>query len=429
MAEHPAPWLEEILRAAGDISSATAATIQRAAEYGYSLPDDGEAWAQWAARHQAKIALAGLATESDPSVITALRAYREAREHADSLSEAATGPDGNHKDILTPEGLAFYLADHAAAAAHEACVGVYRAASERYDGRVSLAWREADIGFLRSNQAELQAADPESFKSILATFGKDSELEVGPAPADGYAQTAPEAPGAAPERDRSAASPGAPAAGETAAAPAEVQIATKWAVLFTERPDSGVRPGGATSLQKRADEPSARREAEHPARVAPAWAWHGQVVSQTVMTSPWQPAPGEPSTAAQLAGLAEAGTERLRQLASSGTLSAEDAISVTDGLRAALGHIGETISSDAVRHALPEAAKHLDVAGARSMGAAHLIRLAEPAMSARRSAARRPVDFPYDVKDGLAARGGTAARPTSGTLHQAAAPFKGAMPR
>jgi hypothetical protein len=218
-----------------------------------------------------------------------------------------------------------------------------------------------------------------------------------------------------------------PSSGD-APAPAEVQIATGWAVLFTERPDFGIRPGDAKSLRERADEPAARREAEHPTRGSPAWAWDGQVVSRTVMISPWQSTPGEPPTVAQLAGLAEAATERLRQLASSGTLSVEDAISVTDSLRAALDHIGETISSDAVRNALPEAANHLDIAGARSMGAAHLIRLAEPVVSARRSADPRPADFPYGVKDGLAARDGTAARRASGEPHQAA-PFKGATPR
>jgi hypothetical protein len=153
-----------------------------------------------------------------------------------------------------------------------------------------------------------------------------------------------------------------------------------------------------------------------------------QVISRAAMTSLSQPAPGEPPSAAQLAALVEAATERLREIVSSGPLSAEDAISVAGSLRAALNHIGETLSP-AVSDALPAAAKHMDVAAARSLGAAHLIGLAEPAVSASRPAGRRPVDFPGDVKDGLAARGATAARPASGKPQQAPAPLKGATPR
>src|SRR5260370_29926274 len=99
--------------------------------------------------------------------------------------------------------------------------------------------------------------------------------------------------------------------------PAAVQITTGWAVLFT------ARSNGYKSLQERSDGPSARREAERPTGVAPPDSWDGEVVSQTIMTSPWQLTPGEPPIAAQLAGLAEAALGRLRQLASSDPLSAE----------------------------------------------------------------------------------------------------------
>jgi hypothetical protein len=152
-----------------------------------------------------------------------------------------------------------------------------------------------------------------------------------------------------------------------------------------------------------------------------------QVISRAAMTSLLQPASGEPPSAAQLAALVEAAAEGLRELVSSGPLPAEDAISVAGSLRAALNHIGEALSP-AVSDALPAAAVHMDVAAARSMGAAHLIGLAEPAVSARRPADRRPVDFPHDVKDGLAARGATVARPTPGKPQQAD-PAKGATPR
>ena len=186
-----APWLDEILRTAGDISPAAAGRVQRAAEYGYHLPDrgDGEAWAQWAARHQAKIELADLATENDPCVKEAHQVYREAREHAESLSEAATGPGGKRKDILTPEGLAFYLADHAAESAHEAFVKVYRTASQRYEDRIRQGWREADLGFLRTRRAELEATLPLEFGDILATFGE----AAGPASASSQPGSGPPA--------------------------------------------------------------------------------------------------------------------------------------------------------------------------------------------------------------------------------------------
>ena len=82
-----------------------------------------------------------------------------------------------------------------------------------------------------------------------------------------------------------------------------------------------------------------------------------QVISRAALTSLSQSAPGEPPSAAQLAALVEAATERLREFVSSGPLSVEDAISVAGSLRAALNHIGETLSP-AVSDALPAAAKH-----------------------------------------------------------------------
>ena len=133
---------------------------------------------------------------------------------------------------------------------------------------------------------------------------------------------------------------------------------------------------------------------------------------------PWQPTPGEPLIAAQLAGLAEAATRRLRELAASGPLAAEDAILVAVSLKAALDHIGETLSSAAVTDALPDAAEHLDIAAARAMGAAHLIYLAEPAMRAARPAPGRPLDFPDDVKPAAPTQRGAAATPPGGMSPQ-----------
>ncbi len=184
MADHSAPWLEEILRAAGDISTDTASQIQHAAEYAHRAGAEawGEAWGQYAARQAAKAVLAGAATESDPAVQAALRAYREAREYAARLLADAVGPDGR-ADLDTPEGLAIYLANHAASELYEEYSEAYGAASERYYAEVNQAWRKADTDFLRSHRAALEAADPEGLKDILRRFTEDSPPSAGQAPA------------------------------------------------------------------------------------------------------------------------------------------------------------------------------------------------------------------------------------------------------
>jgi len=179
MADHLAPWLDEILRTAGDISPETASKIQHAADYAHRAGAEawGEAWGQYAARQAAKGVLAGAATESDPAIQAALRASREARGHADRLFADAAGPDGT-ADLATPEGLAFYLEDHAADELYEEYSQAYGAASERYLAEVNQAWRKADTDFLRSHRAELEAADPEGLKDILRRFTEDSSPEL-----------------------------------------------------------------------------------------------------------------------------------------------------------------------------------------------------------------------------------------------------------
>jgi hypothetical protein len=185
MADHPVPWLDEILRTAGDISPATASEIQHAAEYAHQARAEGrgEARGEYAARQAAKGVLAGVATESDPVVQAALRASKGAREHADRLFADAAGPDGT-SDLDTPEGLAFYLADHAADELYEEYSAVYGTASERYRAEVNQAWRKADMDFLRSHRAELEeAADPEGLTEILEGFTEDSSPSAGRVPA------------------------------------------------------------------------------------------------------------------------------------------------------------------------------------------------------------------------------------------------------
>jgi hypothetical protein len=184
MAGHPVPWLEEILRTAGDISPGTASQVQHAAGYAHRAGTQawGQAWGQYAARQAAKAALAGAAAESDPAVQTALQASTEAREHAARLLADAAGPDGR-ADPGTPEGLAIYLANHAASALHEEYSQAYGAAYRRYYAEVNQAWRTADTDFVRSHRAALEAADPEGLKDILARLTEDSPPAAGRAPA------------------------------------------------------------------------------------------------------------------------------------------------------------------------------------------------------------------------------------------------------
>jgi hypothetical protein len=183
MADHPAPWLEEILRTAGDISPASASAIQHAAEHAHqdSAGEWGEAWGEYAARQAAKAVLAGVATESDPTVQAALRARRQAREYADRLFADAAGPDGR-ADLDTPQGLAFYLADQAADELHEEYSQAHGAASGRYHAEVNQAWRNADMDFLRSHHAELESADPEGLTGIIGRLTEDPSPAAGQAP-------------------------------------------------------------------------------------------------------------------------------------------------------------------------------------------------------------------------------------------------------
>lgn len=200
--------------------------------------------------------------------------------------------------------------------------------------------------------------------------------------------------------------------GDAAARPAAADTRTKWAVRFVSR------SGGYEVLAECADEPAAHREAEHPTRVAPPGSWSSEVVRSTVTTisSPWQPPAGEATAAVQLASLVETAAETLRYAVSGGSLTGEVAATVADKLRAALDHIGEL--SPAVSDALPDAAGNLDIAAARSMGAAHLIRLAEPAMSAGHPAHRLLVAFPDDVRPAAHVNGGAVTSSGGAERHQ-----------
>ena len=96
---YTAPPLGELLRAAANISAATPAEIQPAAETAYRhsrIHHHGEAWDQWAARKVVQEKIAAIAAERDPDVMAAVRAHREAAEHARNLHVAAGG-------YLTPQ--------------------------------------------------------------------------------------------------------------------------------------------------------------------------------------------------------------------------------------------------------------------------------------------------------------------------------------
>lgn len=158
MGGQPAPWLEEILQTAGDISASTASKIQQAAEYWYEQQYGrwGEAWAQYAARQAAKGVLTVVATESDPRVHAAFR-RREARQHPGGLYAGAAGPAGRADLELDKEYGETWMA-----------------ARKRYDIEVRDAWRKADTDFVTSHRGELKAADPDGFKHVLECFRQDS---------------------------------------------------------------------------------------------------------------------------------------------------------------------------------------------------------------------------------------------------------------
>jgi hypothetical protein len=167
MAEHLAPWLEDILQTAGDISVATASKIQQAAKdtYQQGAGRRGEAWAQYNARETAKGVLIAAATDSDPAVQEAFRRYQEARTRADRLYAAAgrTGR-GSHAWVDADE------ADHGAKALYEEYGKTWMAARSRHGVEVRMAWRGPDREFVRSHRRELEGADPARFKSITSVY-------------------------------------------------------------------------------------------------------------------------------------------------------------------------------------------------------------------------------------------------------------------
>jgi hypothetical protein len=165
MAEHLAPWLEEILRIAGGISLATASKVQQAAEDAYHQGRGrrGEAWAQYDARQTAKSVLIAAATDSDPAVQGAFRSYQEARTHADRLYAAAGRSDrGFYAWVGADE------ADHEAKALLDEYRETWMVARSRHGAEVGKAWRGPDKEFVRSHRAELEAADRARFRSITS---------------------------------------------------------------------------------------------------------------------------------------------------------------------------------------------------------------------------------------------------------------------
>jgi hypothetical protein len=165
MAERLAPWLEDILRTAGDISPATASKIQQAAEDTYQQVAGrrGEAWAQYNARQTAKSVLIAAATDSDAGVQEAFRSYQGARTRADRLYAAAGRADrGSYAWVDADE------ADHEAKVLYEEYGKTWMAARSRHGVEVRKAWRGPDGEFVRSHRKELERADPARFKSITS---------------------------------------------------------------------------------------------------------------------------------------------------------------------------------------------------------------------------------------------------------------------
>ena len=173
-ARQPAPWLDEILGTAADMSPDTETEIRRAAAYHFQLYGEalGEAWGVYAARQAAKAVLVRAAADSDPGVQAANRAEWQALERANRL-HAAAGPDGQAVPG-TPEGQAADAADHEFRELHEKYRDVHSAATGRCRAEISQAWREADMNFVGSHRAELEAADPEGYRDILEAFMEGS---------------------------------------------------------------------------------------------------------------------------------------------------------------------------------------------------------------------------------------------------------------
>jgi hypothetical protein len=167
-AEDAVNWLTEIQRAVGDaVDPAVAIEIHRAAEYAYQRCARywGQAWGQLAAREAVKSVLTGIATENDPEVQAAYRAYRQAQEHADALFTASAGPDGT-VESATPEGSAVELADYEANEVYEEYTNTSAEVRERHSAEVSQAWCESDTAFLTTHRAELETAWPEGAQSL-----------------------------------------------------------------------------------------------------------------------------------------------------------------------------------------------------------------------------------------------------------------------
>ena len=177
---YTAPPLGELLRAAANISAATPAEIQPAAETAYRhsrIHHHGEAWDQWAARKVVQEKIAAIAAERDPDVMAAVRAHREAAEHARNLHvaaggyfDAASGED-HEPGLDTPEGEAASRADQAAELADRDVDRARADAFERHYAQIQQTWREADTDFLRSHGAEMKAVMPGYFRDVLAGLG------------------------------------------------------------------------------------------------------------------------------------------------------------------------------------------------------------------------------------------------------------------
>lgn len=176
MSEQPAPWLEEILRTAGDTSPVTASKIRQSAEDTYRRFSVllSEAWAQYAGRYAAKMVLAEAMADSRPTVQAALLRYLEAEEHANSLSPAGSGITGRNTEADAARRESWRL--------HDAYRKTFAATRAHYVAEVNKAWRQADKDFLLSRRAALEAADPEGFKRALARLTEDLSPSAGPSP-------------------------------------------------------------------------------------------------------------------------------------------------------------------------------------------------------------------------------------------------------
>jgi hypothetical protein len=180
------PWLDEILRAADDISPATAERIRLSADETYRQYSVAvsEAWAQHAARNAAKTVLANIATESRPVVQAAFRRYQDAAEQANRLLAAAGGTTGTRDTGAADNRDTVSRLDAVAARREAAALGrtfrnTFTATKVRYAAEVRKAWRQADKDFLVTHRAALEAADPAGFARQLRESAEDSAPSAG----------------------------------------------------------------------------------------------------------------------------------------------------------------------------------------------------------------------------------------------------------